>query len=53
MYNAVGQIVKTELFEIGSGKTNKNIESPDTPGLYLIRVQADDGSGKTFELSVQ
>ncbi len=53
MYDAVGKLIQSEVFEVGSGITNKNIQTPTVPGLYMIRILAEDGSGKTFELSVQ
>ncbi len=53
MYDAVGRLIKSEVFEIGIGSTNKNIQVPNISGLYMIRILAEDGSGKTFELSVQ
>jgi 6-phosphogluconolactonase (cycloisomerase 2 family) len=53
MYDAFGKLINSQIFEIGIGTTNKNIQMPNVPGLYLIRIQAVDGSSKTFELSVQ
>lgn len=53
LYDVVGKLIKAETFEIGIGITNQLIQMPDIPGLYMIRIIADDGSAKTFELSVQ
>jgi SprB repeat/Lactonase, 7-bladed beta-propeller len=53
LFDAFGKLLQTEIFQIGIGTTNKNIQMPNVPGLYLIRIQADDGSAKTFEISVQ
>ena len=52
LYDALGKLIRTEIIEIGVGKTNEEIQAPNIPGLYMIRIQAADGSAKTFELSV-
>lgn len=53
MYDAIGKLIQTEKIDINNGITKKSLEAPNVPGLYLIHIQADDGSVKTFELSVQ
>ena len=53
MYNTLGKLVKSEKFEVGIGVSHKEIQMPNVPGLYMMRILAEDGSGKTFELLVQ
>ena len=52
LYDVYGKLIRTEIIEIGIGKTNEEILAPNVPGLYMIRIQAADGSAKTFELTV-